>query len=248
MGTKQNLDLTEDDLLGGTLRLRQPARGYRLTSDAVLLAALVQLRPGMRVLELGTGYGQVALCLLAREPSLHVTGVELMPQAAQLARENAALNGMVDLFTVIEGNITDLTLQGFDVVVSNPPYRQAQTHTASADPLKAAATTESLPLERWLAIAATALAPQGQLFLIHDARRESELLQACQQAELADVMLLPLQSKAEEAAKRIVVRARRGKAAITRVPALLLHAADGSWLPMAGEVLRQPRALALWPE
>ncbi|HCW49899.1 MAG TPA: methyltransferase, partial [Brevundimonas sp.] len=48
-------DVSESALLGGRIRLRQPARGYRAGLDAALLAAAVGARPGERVIEAGCG-------------------------------------------------------------------------------------------------------------------------------------------------------------------------------------------------
>jgi tRNA1(Val) A37 N6-methylase TrmN6 len=136
--------------LGGAIRLRHPAKGYRITSDSVILASLVPLPLGCRGLELGTGYGQVSLCLIARESSLHMTGLELMPQAAELARQNARLNKMSANFEIIEGDVATYGFSPvYDFVVANPPYRLAEGHTASPDPVKAAATVEQVPLLCW---------------------------------------------------------------------------------------------------
>ncbi|SVE43912.1 uncharacterized protein METZ01_LOCUS496766, partial [marine metagenome] len=49
--------LTEDKLLGGRVRFRQPASGYRVAIDPVLLASAVPAVSGSRVLDLGTGVG-----------------------------------------------------------------------------------------------------------------------------------------------------------------------------------------------
>jgi len=49
--------VTEDRVLGGRIRLRQPARGYRAGLDAALLAAACDAPPGARVLEAGAGPG-----------------------------------------------------------------------------------------------------------------------------------------------------------------------------------------------
>ena len=206
--------------------LRQPAKGYRITSDSVLLAALVPLRLHMRVLELGLGYGQVALCMIAREPSIHVTGLELMPQAAELARQNARLNKLAACLDVVEGNVaTYIPEPVFDVVVSNPPYRLAQSHTASADPVKAAATTEQLPLSHW-----------------------ADTIEALAKAGLPEITVLPLPSMPGGEVLRVVVRARRRAAGLLRLPDYVLHEANGAWRPEVDSVLRAPNELPLWPK
>ena len=76
--TSLDLDaLTEDEFLGGQLRLLQPRHGYRAGMDAVLLAASVPAEPGQAVLDLGCGVGTAGLCLARRVEGLRITGVEL---------------------------------------------------------------------------------------------------------------------------------------------------------------------------
>ena len=111
-------DLTEDSLLGGRVRLRQPQVGLRAGHDAVLLAAAVPARPGERVLELGCGSGAAFLCLAARVPDLDIVAVEREPALAALARDNAELLAMSGprnpyggrLGVVEEGALADLLL------------------------------------------------------------------------------------------------------------------------------------------
>ncbi len=80
-------DTTEDTLLDGRVRLRQPRQGFRAGLDAVLLAAFVPARTGERVLEAGCGSGAAFLCLAARVPGLRIAAVERDPAMAALARE-----------------------------------------------------------------------------------------------------------------------------------------------------------------
>src|SRR5699024_3864815 len=126
-------ETSECCLLGGRVRLLQPAQGYRVAIDPVLLAAAVPARPGEKLLELGCGSGAASLCLLARVEGVDVTGLELNRELAELARRNAALNG--PKLTVIEGNllVPPGELAGdFDQVFMNPPYLAAGAATASA--------------------------------------------------------------------------------------------------------------------
>src|SRR3954464_7152936 len=84
--------LTEDGFLDGRLRILQPERGYRAGIDAVFVAASIPCAVGESIFEAGLGTGVAALCLLARVPGTHVTGMEVGTRYAVLAEENARRN------------------------------------------------------------------------------------------------------------------------------------------------------------
>ena len=65
---------TEDRLLGGRVRLRQPAGGYRVAIDPIFLAASVPAEPHQLVLDVGCGAGAAMLCLAARVPHAASSG------------------------------------------------------------------------------------------------------------------------------------------------------------------------------
>ena len=99
----QGGEIVENALLGGRVRLRQPAKGYRAGMDAALLAAAAGAQPEERVIEAGCGAGAVLMQMAARGPGVRLTGVERDPAMAALARENAALNGAEA--TIVEGDV-----------------------------------------------------------------------------------------------------------------------------------------------
>ena len=94
MNSNPAADISEDAVLGGRLRLRQPKRGHRVGHDAILLAAACPREPGDKVVDLGAGVGAAGLALAARVPGTTVTLVEIDPKLAALAGENARLNGL----------------------------------------------------------------------------------------------------------------------------------------------------------
>jgi len=236
--------LTEDALLGGRLRLLQPRRGYRVAVDAVLLAAAVDPAAGERVLDLGAGVGAVGLCLARRVADCTVTGIELQPALADLARRNATLNGLSERVQTLVHDLAQplpAALGLFEQVVSNPPYLAAAVADPPPDPSKALATIESsADLRRWLEVAVGTLEPAGTLTLIHRSDRLKEIathLAACGWGDLTVKPLMP--------AARVLVRARRAdRPAQHAAPPLVLHRPDGGYSDEAEAILRHGQPLA----
>ena len=97
MGTEHvALETSDDAVLGGRLRLRQPLRGHRVGHDAILLAAATGARAGEQAVDLGAGVGAAGLALAVRVAGLEVTLVEIDPALCALAADNARRNGLGD--------------------------------------------------------------------------------------------------------------------------------------------------------
>ncbi|MCJ7510603.1 MAG: 50S ribosomal protein L11 methyltransferase [Dehalococcoidia bacterium] len=83
------------------------------------LGALEELlRPGMDVLDLGTGSGILALAA-ARLGATSVLALDIDPQAAAVARENVRLNGLEAVVQVGEGGLDEALRANFDLVMAN---------------------------------------------------------------------------------------------------------------------------------
>lgn len=238
----------EDLLLGGRVSLAQQAAGYRAAVDPVLLAAFTAAVAGDRVLDAGTGTGAAALCLAARVGGVRVTGIELRPEIAELARGNAARNGVDGRVTVVEGDVLRppdaLTPGGFDRVMMNPPYLKAGAASVPPDAAKAAANVEGeARLADWIGFAHAMLAPRGVLTVVHRADRVDEIL-ARLHGRFGGVVLFPLWPRAGAAARRILVAATRdGRGPAALAAGLVLHEADGRFTAAAEAVLRDAAPL-----
>lgn len=234
--------VTEDGLLNGRVRLLQPRDGYRAAVDPVLLAAAVPAMPGERVLDLGCGVGAAAFCLLARRPGVRVVGMDIQAELAELAERNAALNGCAGSFRAVVGDAAHPPepLEGFDHVMTNPPFMGEGTGTRPAEGSRAVAHVEGgLDLAGWLKAAVKALRPKGRLTLIHRADRLAEILAILARRGVGEVAVLPLWPKAGRAAGRVIVSARKSvRSPFRLLPGLVLHAADGAYVPEAEAVLR----------
>ncbi|MCA0870964.1 methyltransferase [Seohaeicola saemankumensis] len=247
-------DVTCDGFLGGRLRLWQPRRGYRAGVDPVLLAAAVPARAGQAVLELGCGAGAAILCLGHRVPDLALTGVELQPAYAGLARRNATENNR-DLQVVtadLSALPAELKARQFDHVIANPPYYKTGTHTGADDIGRQTALGEQTPLALWIDAAARRLKPKGYLHVIQRADRLPDLLSGCA-GRLGSIEVLPLAPRQGRASELLILRARKeGRAAFRLHAPQLMHMGrqhdrdEEDYCPEIKAVLRDGAALP-WP-
>jgi tRNA1(Val) A37 N6-methylase TrmN6 len=244
-------DLTDDRLLGGRLRFSQPARGYRVAIDPVLLAAAVTPMPYQRVLDAGAGTAAASLCLAARVPECRVLGLELQRDLHRIASHNVTRNQFDRRVEMIQGDLQRppprLSAASFDHVMSNPPYLAAEETQPSPHRERALAHAETtMDLAGWLAACLRMLKPDGYLTLIHRADRLDELLAALL-GRAEDVVVFPLWPAADgRPAKRVLIQGRKGaRGPLRLVPGLVLHERDGGFSAAAQAVLRDGLALDL---
>ena len=94
----------------------------RADSETLIEAVLAEGVAPRRILDLGTGTGCLLLAALSEFPEAEGIGVDLVPQAAALARRNAARNGMADRARFLAGRWAEALSARFDLILSNPPY------------------------------------------------------------------------------------------------------------------------------
>jgi tRNA1(Val) A37 N6-methylase TrmN6 len=242
---------TDDAILGGRLKLLQPRRGHRFGHDAILLAASVPAKPGEQVAEFGSGVGAASLALLARVPNLNVTMVEIAPDLADLAKENARRNGFgtwaAALVADAGGDLSahGLTAGSFDRVLMNPPFN-AGTLQASPDPDKRRAHAGSPALlEGWLRNAGWLLRAGGTVTAIWRAEHAEALLDLLAR-NFGGAMIRPVYGKDGQPAIRAIVTATKGSTQPKVIlPQLVLNDAQGRPTQEAETVMRTGAALTL---
>ncbi len=247
--------LTEDGFLDGRLRILQPEKGFRAGIDSVFLAAAVPCAPGETVYEAGIGTGVAALCLIARNPTVHVTGIEVAARYALLCEENAKRNGCAENIRVIHADVKEALRKdlaampahgSFSHAFANPPYFEDGKGTPSPNLLKAQAHAFGPDdLELWVKVLATMVTLRGTVTIVHRADSLGKLLQVMDD-RFGDIRIAPLYAREGTAASRIIVQGVKGsKAPMQLLPGLVLHDSSSQFTPEAEAILRHGMAWRL---
>ncbi len=204
---------TIDEILDGSLKIRQSRRGYRFNLDSLILAHFVSVKLRSVNLDLGCGNGIIALVLANRCKASRWHGLELQEGLAALARKNVELNGLGSRVIIDSGDAQDCKKiyqpHMFDNIVFNPPYRKL--HSGRINPLeeKAIARHEvSGSLARFLTAAKYALKPGGRVFTIYPATRMVELISLLRKRDIEPKRMKLVFSDTSSDAEFVLVEGR----------------------------------------
>ena len=218
-------------------------RAFSIGTDAVMLYAFSKDIKASKVCDLGCGSGVIGQLLAFSDKKIRVTGVEIQPESAKAAEENASLNGLDDRFRVIRGDLREykklpLEAGGFDLVVMNPPYFKENSGKTVNDDATAIARDERFcTLENACTAAAYLTKWGGRFCMVHRPERLSEVLTNMSVKGLEPKRLRFVHHREKSAPSLILVEAVRGaKPALRILPPLILTDENGNDTPEVREI------------
>jgi len=235
--------LTLDSILGGRLRLYQPADGYRFSVEAILLGRFVRARARDRVLELGAGCGVVSIMAAALARPLQVVALDVQPAFAALIARNAELNNLHNVSAVCADlrrrDIGAIRPASFDVVIANPPYRALRTGRESPNPSRRVARgAAGATLGEFLDAAARAARYRAAVAIVFTASRTAELIAELRARRLEPKRIRFVHPRLQRPASVVLIEARKGGGVEAQVePPLVLYDKPDVYSPEARELL-----------
>jgi len=233
----------------------QPEKGFRAGIDSVFLAATIPCQEGETLFEAGIGTGVASLCVAARVPGIHITGVEVAARYAMMAEQNAKRNNFDGAIRVIKGDVKDALRRdlsqfpahgSFNHAFANPPFFDNDKGTQPKGSLRAVANTFGPEdLEVWIKVLGTMVALRGTATVVHRADSLGRLLTAMGE-RFGDIRVAPLFARHGMAASRVIVQGVRGsRAPMQLLPGLVLHNEGSTFTPEAEAILRDGMAWRL---
>ncbi len=227
--------LRSDETGFGGFTVLQDTDAFCYGIDAVLLADAARCGTQERVADLGTGNGIVPLILEAKYSPREIIGVELQPEMASLAAENARRNRLDRKLFFVNCDVLDIrshfASSSFDVVCCNPPYVEQGSGTSGpAGPKQLARHESSAGLSDFIDAAAWLLKTGGRFVLIHRPARLVDILCFCRTKGIEPRALRFVSPHAGEEPNLVLVTAVKGAGKELKIlPTLAVRNPDGSF-------------------
>lgn len=226
-----------DDLMAKGLHLIQSEDVFSFSMDAVLLAHYATVRPNDRVLDLGTGNGVIPLLLTTRTryPLTSITGLEIQPRLADMARRSVHGNGLQELVQIIEGDMKDaVSMFGhgqFDIVTCNPPYLPCgQGDTNINEHVRLARHEVTCSLRDAVRAASLMVKSSGKTAFVHRPDRLAELISEMRQHKLEPKRMRLVYPRVNQRPSIVLVEAiKNGKPDLKIDPPLIVYQENGTW-------------------
>lgn len=193
-----------DDLQRNGYHIIQKKSGFCFGMDAVLLSGFAKVKPGEKVIDLGTGTGIIPILLEAKTEGRIFFGVEIQDEVAEMASRSVRLNSLEEKVLILKGDIKELGKRGsnnilervlpkkgsengneevkaepgsFDVVTSNPPYMNTGHGLKNPMEMKNISRHEVLcSLDDVCRAAGRLLKSGGRFYMVHRPHRLSEIV------------------------------------------------------------------------
>lgn len=191
--------LGEREFFGLALQVTPATLIPRPDTETLVDAALVKIPQNLdvRVLDLGTGSGAIALAIAKHRSQAHIFAVDASPAALEVAIHNAECLRIPNVQFSLSDWFSALEHQRFDIIVSNPPYIESDdAHLSQGDlrfePISALASgMDGLnDIRTILEQCLTHLNPQGWLMLEHGYNQAEAVSNLMSAAGLVDVATL----------------------------------------------------------
>lgn len=202
-----------DDLQYKGLKLIQNVEDFCFGVDSVILSDYAKtIKAKSNVIDIGTGTGIIGLLLCEKTKLNKIYGIEIQKKMAEIAKRNIELNNLNDRFEIINKNIKEifsyLEQNEFDAVVTNPPYKKADTGVISKKETQLISRHEvECTLEDIIKVSYKLLKHNGEFYMVHRAERLVDIMSLLRKNKIEPKNIRFVHSKQNEKPNLILIRA-----------------------------------------
>ena len=172
------------------------------TEEMVQFLAVGYWPLAVKILDIGTGSGCITISLAKLLKDSDVTAVDVSEKALEIAKKNAAANGVNVRFVlddIFNPQNPELTENKYDIIVSNPPYvcesekKEMRANVLDYEPSSALFVSDSDPLifyRKILEFAQKALNPNGEIWFEINEKFGNEMKNLCLETGFKNVEII----------------------------------------------------------
>lgn len=237
-----------DDLEYKGLKIIQNENGFCFGIDSVLLSDYAKnIKSGAKVIDVGSGTGIISILLCAKTNLEKIYGIEIQKEVADMSKKSIKLNNLEDKIEIINTNIRDifnvLNKNEYDVVVTNPPYKKADTGVKSIDTRQLISRHEvECTLEDIIKNANLLLKDLGEFYMVHRAERLVDIMCLLRKYKLEPKNIRFVHSKRDQKPTLILIRAvKLAKEFLKIDKPLVIYNEDGTYTDEILEIYDKKR-------
>lgn len=232
---KNNLILENerlDDLEYNELKIIQNKRGYKFSTDSVILANFGHAKQNDVYVDLCSGSGVVAILFSCKNNIKKSYALEIQPQLADMAKRSIEFNDLSDKIEVINDDLSNLDkvfgCEKVDVITVNPPYNEVG-ETSDIDEIAVATHEIKTNLGEIARVSSRALKFGGKLYMVHRADRLAGIIYELKKYKLEPKVLRIVYPKSNKEPNLCLIEAKKGaKTGLKIMSPLILNNDDGT--------------------
>ncbi len=224
-----------EDLQYEGLKIIQNKVLYSFTSDSVILANFLKIKPKETALEIGGGSGVISILATKKTRAKKIYAFELQERMFDLFQKNIKLNNLEEKIEVFNENIINyrkhIEFGSIDVVFSNPPYKRDGSCELNENESKRIARHEKyLPLKDLCRCASDILKFGGRFYVVYDADRSCELISELMKNKLEPKRMFFTENGKGKTILVVIEAVKGGKHSVTVLPNLVTNDKNGDYL------------------
>ena len=230
-----NRDEKVEDLQFEGLKIIQNKNLYSFTSDSVILANFLKIKPKEIALEIGGGSGVISILATKKTKAKKIFAFELQEAMFKLFQKNIELNNLEEKITVFNENILNyrkfIEFGSIDVVFSNPPYKRDGSCELNENESKRIARHEKyLPLCDLCKCASDILKFGGRFYVTYDADRSCELISQLMKNNLEPKRMFYTENGKGKTILVVIEAVKGGKHGVIVMPNLVTNDKSGDYI------------------
>ncbi len=224
--------------------LYQEENGFYFNSDSHFLFDFISLfHPKGEVLDVGCGCGILGL-LVARDFPITLHAIDTQAHNITLTSHNARVNHLqVHLYH--DDFLSYDFEKKFDFILSNPPYYHDGVSKSDNSIMHQSRYNEHLPLQMLIQKANSIITPRGHLIFCYDAKQLHAIMIALEEAKFSVEDMRFVHGTAQKPANLIMIHARKGSKALSKIHPPLIHFENGEISQEAKNIYHKTRTYSI---